>query len=329
MAWMGGGASDTVAPTVIITSTETSPTFAASIPLTITFSEPVTGFWVGDITVVGCTLGALGGSGAVYTVTATPTANVITVDIAAGVCVDAAGNANTAATQFSIVSASFNLLVHPDFSNVATLYQDAAKTTAVTADGQVIGAVTGVVDSTQATGANKPLYKAAIQNGLSMALGDAVSRLSTASIAHGIGTGDFYIATVIKTGVQSGAFYAICANGTEAPEFITRDNTLNNLGFYWAGTNRFTNTLSANTPYLIEYWRASGVMYAAVNGVQDATTIAKATSMANAAFTLINSAVAGSSGLTGHMGELLFYKVYSAALSAALRTSLNAKWAIF
>jgi hypothetical protein len=63
----------------------------------------VTGFLVGDITVVGCTLGALGGSGAVYTVTATPTARSITVDVAQGVAADAAGNTNTAATQFSIV----------------------------------------------------------------------------------------------------------------------------------------------------------------------------------------------------------------------------------
>jgi hypothetical protein len=132
---------DTTAPTVEITSTESSPTFAATIPLTITFSEDVTGFEVGDITVAGCTLSSFAGSGAVYTVTATPTANAITVDIAAGVCVDAAGNTNAEAAQFAIVSASLNLLAHPDFSNIATLFQDAAKTTPVTANNDPIGAV--------------------------------------------------------------------------------------------------------------------------------------------------------------------------------------------
>lgn len=93
-------------PSVVITSSETSPSTAATIPLTITFSEAVTGFVVGDITVVGCTLGALSGSGASYTVTATPTAYTMTVDIAASVCIDAAGNNNTAATQFTMIALS-------------------------------------------------------------------------------------------------------------------------------------------------------------------------------------------------------------------------------
>lgn len=104
-----GGAKDTVRPTVAITSTESSPTLAVTIPLTITFSESVTGFEVGDITVAGCTLGSLSGSGAVYTVTATPTAASITVDIAAGVAADGAGNTNTAATQFAITATSYQL----------------------------------------------------------------------------------------------------------------------------------------------------------------------------------------------------------------------------
>jgi len=101
---MGGGVSDVIKPTVVITSTETSPSLAATIPLTITFSENVTGFLVGDITVVGCTLGALTAvSAKVYTVSATPIAASITVDIADDVCIDGAGNGNSAATQFTFV----------------------------------------------------------------------------------------------------------------------------------------------------------------------------------------------------------------------------------
>lgn len=107
-----GGVSDTTAPTVEITSTETSPSYAYPIPITITFSESVTGFTVDDITVANCTLGEFSGSGATYTVNAYPTNSAITVDIAGGVCVDGAGNGNTAATQFAITS---SLLFHIGF----------------------------------------------------------------------------------------------------------------------------------------------------------------------------------------------------------------------
>jgi hypothetical protein len=103
-----GGGGDSIAPTVTITSTESSPSYAYPIPLTITFSESVTGFVVGDLTLANCTAGEFAGSGADYTVNLYRTAAAITVDIAGGVCVDAAGNGNTAATQFAITN---NLLM--------------------------------------------------------------------------------------------------------------------------------------------------------------------------------------------------------------------------
>jgi hypothetical protein len=94
---------DTIAPTVMITSTATDPTNVSPIPMTATFSEDVTGFTLGDITVSNGTAGNLAGSGSVYTFDVTPVADgLVTVDIAAGVAQDAAGNDNTAATQFSI-----------------------------------------------------------------------------------------------------------------------------------------------------------------------------------------------------------------------------------
>jgi hypothetical protein len=94
---------DTVAPTVDITATATDPTNVSPIPMTVTFSEDVTGFMLGDITVGNGTAGNLAGSGSVYTFDVTPVADgVVTVDIAAGVAQDAAGNDNTAAAQFTI-----------------------------------------------------------------------------------------------------------------------------------------------------------------------------------------------------------------------------------
>ena len=118
---------DTTAPTVVITSSESSPTAASPIPITVTFSESVTGFVVGDITISAGSLANFSGSGTTYTVNWTPgIIGALTMDIAGGVCVDAAGNANTAASQFAITETTITapaitptlgseLLVNPDF----------------------------------------------------------------------------------------------------------------------------------------------------------------------------------------------------------------------
>ena len=94
---------DAIAPTVAITSTVIGPTATSPIPVTATFSENVTGFVLGDITVGNGTAGNFAGGPAVYTFDVTPSAEgMVTVDIAAGVAQDAAANGNTAATQFTI-----------------------------------------------------------------------------------------------------------------------------------------------------------------------------------------------------------------------------------
>jgi hypothetical protein len=103
-----GGPSDTTRPTVAITSSESSPSFSNPIPLTFTLSEASVNFAVGDITVgAGGSIGNFAGSGTSYTadLTVTTAQATITVDVAEGAFTDAAGNTNTAATQFSITSA--------------------------------------------------------------------------------------------------------------------------------------------------------------------------------------------------------------------------------
>ncbi len=94
---------DTTAPTVAVSSTATSPTKTSPIPVTITFSEDMTGFELADITVGNGTAGNLLGSGKIYTADITPSADgEVTVDIAANVAVDASNNGNTAAVQYKI-----------------------------------------------------------------------------------------------------------------------------------------------------------------------------------------------------------------------------------
>ena len=93
-----------VAPSVSATASPGAQVRLNSpVSVTVTFSEPVSGFTVDDITVVNGAASGFSGSGAVYTFDVTPNAlDVVTVDIAAGVATDGEGNPNTAARQLSL-----------------------------------------------------------------------------------------------------------------------------------------------------------------------------------------------------------------------------------
>lgn len=96
---------DTTAPTVELSTTAVDPTNVSPIPMTATFSEPVTGFEATDISVTNGTVtdSSFDGDGTTYTFTVTPTTDgLVTVDIAGDVAADAASNGNTAATPLSI-----------------------------------------------------------------------------------------------------------------------------------------------------------------------------------------------------------------------------------
>ncbi|MBQ49819.1 MAG: hypothetical protein CMP10_20730 [Zetaproteobacteria bacterium] len=96
-------AKDETEPTLIIKSSQDpGPTQATTINLTVTFSEKVTGFVLGDITVNGGTAGNFQGSGQTYQFDITSPSATVTVNIAANVAEDAAGNGNTAASQWQI-----------------------------------------------------------------------------------------------------------------------------------------------------------------------------------------------------------------------------------
>ena len=99
---------DTVAPSVVITENEpgTANIAGGTITYTFTFSQSVNGFTVADVVVAGGTKAAAFASGvdgsSVYTLVITPNAGFqgnLTVDVAAGVATDLAGNPNTAAVQ--------------------------------------------------------------------------------------------------------------------------------------------------------------------------------------------------------------------------------------
>src|SRR5690606_38686390 len=99
---------DVTAPSVSLATTATEPTNASVIPVTITFSEAVTGFAVGDLSVTNASVSNFAGSGTTYTADITPAADgQVSINVAAGVAQDGAGNSNTAATQLTRTSDRF------------------------------------------------------------------------------------------------------------------------------------------------------------------------------------------------------------------------------
>ena len=95
----------TVTAPVPVAVTITGPTVdqTGAFDVTITFSEPITGFAQGNVTVDNGSVTAFSGSGGGYTATITPAASgTVTVDVPADVATGAAGNVNEAASQFSV-----------------------------------------------------------------------------------------------------------------------------------------------------------------------------------------------------------------------------------
>jgi hypothetical protein len=86
----------------MLASSSPSLTATNPIPVSLTFSHAVSGLVMGDVAVSNGSVTAFSGSGSTYTVAITPNApGVVTINLAAGVAIDAAGNANLAASPLS------------------------------------------------------------------------------------------------------------------------------------------------------------------------------------------------------------------------------------
>ncbi|NUM54771.1 MAG: hypothetical protein HUU46_14090 [Candidatus Hydrogenedentes bacterium] len=93
---------DVTEPTCTMTSSSSNPTNLTTIPVTVTFSEPVTGFTKTDIVPTNATVKNFDGSGAVYTFNLVPlSSGLVAADIGSGVAEDAGGNPNREAETFS------------------------------------------------------------------------------------------------------------------------------------------------------------------------------------------------------------------------------------
>ena len=117
-----------MAPTVDIQGEPAAVNNTTAYNVTFEFSETVTGFVIGDITVGnGAASNFIAVDGNTYTADITPSgAGDITIDVAANVAVDAASNNNTAATQaittFDNVAPTVDIQGEPAIVNSTTAY---------------------------------------------------------------------------------------------------------------------------------------------------------------------------------------------------------------
>ena len=221
--------------------------------------------------------------------------------------------------------------------NDAGLFQDTAGTVPTVADGDPVGlwkdqsGVSG--DVSQAVALSKPTLKLNIQNGRQVVRfsGSNGMRLTTVgSVAHGIGTGDFWFAAVTARR-STNAFNTALSIGTFSPAFYTQDPATAGhykMNFYFSGNHRFDTDQALNTFYVNEIARVSGTVKAWLGAggatpVQEATTFAGVTgSIANAVFYVGDDNA--NDLFNGDIAELLLYK--GAPDQAALENYLTNKY---
>ena len=213
-----------------------------------------------------------------------------------------------------------------DFADAATLFTDSARTTAVAADGDAIGGVTdksGNAKHLTGTTTTRPLYKTAIQNSKSMALGDGVDDILNASNFASALTAStiFAIAKEINATQANKQFFS---GKTDAARHV-----LGNISSTWiifAGT--VLNGSASNTN--CNLWTAK------FNGASSSIQInANAETTGNAGSAALDGVRLFASSATtawwdGYVGEVCVYNgILSAGDIALVQAYLNAKWAVY
>jgi len=222
---------DTIAPTVVITSTETSPSYISPIPLTFTLSEVATDFVVGDIAVgAGGSIGNFSGSGTSYTadLTITTAAATVTVNVAANAFHDAAGNGNTAATQFSMTSALllFDQFITADATPITTprTCEPGPGTFVVTDTGSKAAIASGQLVFSGFTGGGNPALWGGLQTnaaGLAFGIGLRSDPNDAGYIYMGLDSNQAGIPITRMTYSPASQTITTLADGGYAPPFIS------------------------------------------------------------------------------------------------------------
>jgi len=207
---------DATKPNVVITSTAGASggsTTTSPIPFTVTFSESVTGFVLGDVSSTNSTLGSFSGSGTTYTFSAIPSSTgAVTINIAAGIAQDAAGNTNNAATPFSITysvpATAAPTMVTPANGSVTSNRTPVYSGTSVTGSPTITIYVDGTsVGTTTADGVGNWTFTQPGNLSLATHTVYATAQLSGNSVSVSSNTNTFTVAGSIST--SSGTFTAL------------------------------------------------------------------------------------------------------------------------
>jgi Concanavalin A-like lectin/glucanases superfamily/Bacterial Ig-like domain/N-terminal domain of BNR-repeat neuraminidase/Secretion system C-terminal sorting domain len=214
---------DTTRPTVAISSSagaSGSTTTTSPIPFTVTFSENVSGFVAGDVTVTNGSItgGVVNGTspGSIYTFTVTPTTpgTATTVNVPANVAQDAASNFNTAAP------APFSITYNQPNTTVVSVTR---LTPSPTATAQVSYQV---VFASNVAGLTTSNFSVTSNTGASVSSTSGSGTTYTVTVNTGTGNGTLTLNVQNSTGTTptitglpytSGEQYTIIKNFTAAP----------------------------------------------------------------------------------------------------------------
>lgn len=215
------------------------------------------------------------------------------------------------------------------FKGDAGTFKDAGVTPA-TADGDVVKQWNDQSGNNKhATSPDNLVLKTGANgiNGLPILQTISSMYLATPSIAHGIGTGNFWWLAVIKRTATTGGWQPVAANGSYAPGFYMRGSTSTHMALYNGGEYAFTSVISS-AAHILEFGRASGVFSAVVDGTADATTFTSNVSIANAALDLLSDSYNFNNSMG--LGEFIFYNNKPSDINLGkLRTYLNGRWAVY
>jgi hypothetical protein len=160
----------------------------------------------------------------------------------------------------------------PAFRAASKLSQDSGKTTPATTNTAPVRVMEADgVDWTASADANRPLLTNEGTDKWSLGFDGSNDALASASITHGIGTGNFWLIARIVAGT-SGAYSPWFSNNTLNFALYLDSGVLVVLVGGGGTEYRFDSTLSAGTKYTVEVARVAGDLKAWVDGSQEATT---------------------------------------------------------
>ena len=218
-----------------------------------------------------------------------------------------------------------------DFADITTLFQDVAQTVPVTADGDLIRAVTDKSgsgnDASQAVATREPIYKTPVQNSLSICRFDGANDdLTLTGITVASGSFTFFAASNPTNNPGEREYFFDCATGRLL--ICNNASGSGNVGWY-DGTWRTIAAATFTSQILTWVFTSGGNGEVFRNGASLGTAAYSAKAIGGT--TNLGSTSGGESD--SWKGDFYEFLIYSSALSSAnralVRNYLNNKWAIY